>query len=77
MRQIQLGAIPSLVRFGAGAGILFVWTLFEKQIIEPFGIDQFMPFYRVDGICAWDILAITVIAFAFVRLGKRSAMETP
>lgn len=75
MQQVQLGALASLVRFGAGAGIFFVWTVIEKQIIEPFGIYQFMPFYRVDGICAWDVLAIIVIAGAFAMLGKRSATE--
>jgi hypothetical protein len=64
-----------MIRFGAGAGIFFAWTVSERQIIEPFGIYQYMPFYRVEGICLWDILAITVIALVFLRFGKRSATE--
>ena len=65
----------ALVKFGAGAGVFFVWTVLEKQVIEPFGIYQYMPFYRIDGICAWDILAMAVIFAAFVRSERRSGKE--
>jgi hypothetical protein len=73
MQNIRVGS--ALVRFGAGAGIFFVWTVFEKQVIGPFGIHQYMPFYRVNGMCAWDILAITVIFAAFVRSETQSGRE--
>ncbi len=66
----------TLVRFGAGAGVFFVWTVIEKQIIEPFGLYRYMPFYRVDGICTWDILAIAVIFAAFIRSERRSGTKT-
>ena len=77
MQKIQFGALPRLVQFGAAAGIFFLWTGFEKQIIEPLGIHRYMPFYRVEGICAWDILAMTVLAATFVVLNKRSSAHTP
>ncbi|MBV8340398.1 MAG: hypothetical protein JO343_10665, partial [Candidatus Eremiobacteraeota bacterium] len=62
-------------KFGTGAGILFVWALFEREVIERFGIYQYMPLYRVDGICAWDILAIAVIYASFIYLSRPPSSE--
>ena len=76
MHKIQPTSLPGIVKFGAAAGIFFVWMLFEKQIIEPFSIYRYMPFYRVEGVCAWDVLVAILITVAFVRLGKRSSAET-
>ena len=61
------------MRFGAAAGVLFLWTIFEKQILEPTGLYAYLPFYRVQGICVWDIAAIAVIftAFMFARVKER------
>jgi hypothetical protein len=73
MQNLQSNPLAGLMKFGAGAGIFFLWTLLEKQIIEPFGIYRYMPFYRVEGVCAWDVLVAILIVVAFVRLGKRSA----
>lgn len=75
MQQIQFGSLPTLAKFGIGAGILFLWTVFENQVIERFGIYQYMPFYRVGSICAWDIAAITVIYASFIYISRRSARD--
>jgi len=75
MQQIQFRSLPTLAKFGIGAGILFVWSVFEHEVIERFGIYQYMPLYRVDGICAWDILAIAVIYASFIYVSRRSASE--
>jgi hypothetical protein len=75
MRQIQFGSLPTLAKFGIGAGLLFVWSIFEREVIERFGLYQYMPLYRVDGICAWDIAAIIVIYASFVYLSRRPASE--
>lgn len=75
MQKIQFGSLPTLAKFGIGAGIFFVWTLFEREVIERFGIYHYMPLYRVEGICAWDILAITVIYASFVYISRRRVSE--
>lgn len=70
MQQIHFRSLPALAKFGIGAGILFLWTVFEHEVIERFGIDQYMPFYRVGGICAWDILAMATIYATFLYLSR-------
>jgi hypothetical protein len=71
MEKLHYGALPAFAKFGIGAGVLFIWTVFEHEVIERFGIYQYMPFYRVGAICAWDILAITVIIIASIVMSKK------
>ena len=65
-----------LVRLGAAAGVLFLWTVFEKQILEPTGLYTYLPFYRVQGICVWDIAAIAVIFTAFMFAQVKESEES-
>ena len=71
MERLHFRALPTLAKFGIGAGIFFVWTLIETQIIERYGIYQYMPLYRVDSVCAWDVLAIIVIYLTFIYLSRQ------
>ncbi|MGA9945048.1 MAG: cupin domain-containing protein [Candidatus Cybelea sp.] len=53
--------------FGIAAGIFFAWTLVERFAIEPLGIDDYLPYYRVNGMCVWDVFALAVIVLFFAR----------
>ncbi|MGA8099207.1 MAG: cupin domain-containing protein [Candidatus Cybelea sp.] len=53
--------------FGIAAGIFFAWTLVERFAIEPLGIDDYLPYYRVNGLCVWDVFALAVIVLFFAR----------
>jgi hypothetical protein len=64
-------ALSWLTRVGAAAGLFFMWTIIETQFIEPFGLYVFLPFYRVNGICTWDVFAIAGIVAAFALAGRR------
>lgn len=76
IKRIQGGFLHNLTRLGAAAGLLFLWTLFEKQFIEPNRLYNYMPFYRANGMCVWDVLAIAVIAVLFVvALRRESHLE--
>jgi hypothetical protein len=68
--------LDRLTYAGAAGGILFLWTLLEHQVIEPFGLYNYMPFYRVQGMCVWDVGVIALIAAAFL-IAIRPAKESP
>jgi len=44
-------------------------------VIEPFDIYRYMPFYRVEGFCPWDALAIVVIAIVLFRMNAAAPVE--
>ena len=70
MQKIQFAALPVLVKITTGATLVYMWTLFEREIIEPFGIYHYMPFYRVQGFCVWDLAAIIVITTVLIRMSR-------
>ena len=34
MEQIQFGSLPTLAKFGIGAGVLYVWSIFEREAVS-------------------------------------------
>jgi hypothetical protein len=68
MQNVPFRALPNPVKFAVWLSYVAVWVLLERLVIEPFGIDRFMPFYRIQGFCVWDFLAITAITIVLVRM---------
>ena len=68
MQQIQFWALPTPVKISVWLSFIFGWVAFEREVIEPFDIYRYMPFYRVQGFCPWDALAIIVITIVLVRM---------
>ena len=68
MQKVQFSALPTPVKFSVWLSFVFFWVAFERLVIEPFNIYRFMPFYRVEGFCPWDALAIIVITVVLVRM---------
>ena len=75
MRQIQFSALPTAVKFSVWLSFVFFWIAFERLVIEPFNIYRFMPFYRVEGFCPWDALAIVAITVVLVRMNAAAPAE--
>jgi hypothetical protein len=70
IKQNPSVSLDRLTYIGAAAGIFFLWTVVEKQLIEPYGLYVYMPFYRVDGVCVWDILAAAAITAVFLLAAR-------
>jgi hypothetical protein len=70
MTKFHFGSLPIVAKVGVGAGMLFIWILLERVIIEPLGIYHYMPFYRVEGVCAWDVLVTIAISAWIIRFSK-------
>jgi hypothetical protein len=70
MQKIPLSSLPALAIFSIGVSMLFLWVAFEQQVIEPFGIWHYMPFYRVQGFCVYDAAATATISTVLWRLSR-------
>jgi hypothetical protein len=68
LQKVQFSALPTSVKFSVWLSFVFLWIAFERLVIEPFNIYRFMPFYRVEGFCPWDALAIIVITVVLLRM---------
>ena len=73
MQKIHFSALPTAAKIAVWLSFIFAWVAFEREVIEPFDIYRFMPFYRVQGFCPWDALAIIVITIVLVRMNAAAS----
>ena len=62
---------PPIVRFAIWLTFFNTWVLFEETIVDRHGLWEYMPYYRVGRLCAWDIGAMGLLAFAVWWLFRR------
>jgi hypothetical protein len=53
------------------------WVLFEETIVDRYGLWEYMPYYRVARLCAWDIGALALIVWVTVRAFRRTRRASP
>lgn len=72
---------PGIVRFAIWLTFFNTWVLFEETIVDRYGLWEYMPYYRVAKLCAWDIGAMILIGFfvwwAFRRRKARGSDLPP
>lgn len=60
-----------LGRFAIWLTFFNTWVLFEETIVDRYGLWEYMPYYRVGKLCAWDIGAAALLGFGVWRLVSR------
>ena len=68
--MIDFKSLPLIVRLGAVANLFIGWVLFAEFVIDRYGIDRFLPLYRVADLCVYDLAAIGGCVFAWRRLNR-------
>ena len=79
MRELLPAGLPGIVKAAVIVTFFNTWVLFEETVIDRYGLWQYMPYYRVAKLCAWDIGAlalITWITFRALRHIRRPMPET-
>ncbi len=72
MQPIAFHQLPRWVRLAAALTLFNTWVLVAEFVIDRYGLDQFLPFYRYGDVCVWDIAVIIGIAVLFVRASRIS-----
>ena len=65
--------LPGIVKAAVFLSFLNTWVLFEETVVDRYGLWQYMPYYRVAKLCAWDVAAIAVIGWLVSRAFRRLA----
>ncbi len=55
MQRIAFYQLPLWVRLAAALTLLNTWILIAEFVIDRYGLDDYLPFYRYGDICLWDI----------------------
>ena len=68
--MIDFRSLPLIVRLGAIANIFIGWVLLAEFVVDRYGLDRYLPFYRVADVCPYDLAVIAACAGAWWRLNR-------
>ena len=69
--KIPFRNLPSLVQFASFLSLLLAWVLIEELVIDRYGLDRFLPLYRVGAFCVYDAVVVTALIVAWVLAVRR------
>ena len=72
MSPVHFHQLPFLVRLAAALTLLNSWVLIEEFVIDRYGFDKYLPFYRYGDVCIWDIAVLIAVIVMFVSASRRS-----
>ncbi|HEX6065424.1 MAG TPA: hypothetical protein VFZ04_14435 [Longimicrobiales bacterium] len=73
MQKIAFHQLPLWVRMAAALTVFNTWVLIAEFVIDRYGLDEYLPFYRYGDVCLWDIAVIIALVTAFVRASRDPA----
>lgn len=68
--RIAFYQLPLWVRLAAVLALLNTWILIAEFVIDRYGLDDYLPFYRYGDVCLWDIAVIIGLAVLFIRRSR-------
>ena len=57
--------MPLWVRLASALAVLNTWVLIAEFVIDRYGFDRYLPFYRYGDVCIWDVIILAAVAIAF------------
>jgi hypothetical protein len=66
MERIAFYRLPLSVRLAAALVLLNTWILIAEFVIDRYGLDDHLPFYRYGDVCLWDIAVVLGVAGLYV-----------
>ena len=70
MQGIAFSQLPRVVRIAAALTLFNTWVLIAEFVIDRYGLDEHLPFYRYGDLCVWDIAVIIGITVWFLRASR-------
>ena len=66
---METGSSPAgVVRFAVWLTFFNTWVMIEEFIIDRNGWWEYLPYYRVGQLCAWDIGAMVLLGLGVWKL---------
>jgi hypothetical protein len=70
VQPIAFHQLPRWVRLAAALTLFNTWVVVAEFVIDRYGFDDLLPFYRYGDVCLWEIAVILGIVVLFVRASR-------
>jgi hypothetical protein len=65
--RIRFRSLPLSVRLATMLAYFLAWVLFAELVIDRYGLDAYLPFYRVGDVCPYELVVLALLGFAWWR----------
>ena len=69
--ETSVPTMPGIARVAIWLTFFNTWVLFEETVIDRHGLWEYLPYYRVGKLCAWDIGAMALLGYVVWRAFRR------
>lgn len=77
MTKLRFKDLPRAVRVAAATSFFMAWVLFAEFVIDCYGLDRFLPFYRVGDLCPYDLAVVAISRLVDQRAPAMIDPQTP
>lgn len=67
MSRLAVPQLPFWVRLAPVLAVFTTWVIIAEFVIDRYGLDEYLPFYRYGDVCLYEVALIVVLAVAFIR----------
>jgi hypothetical protein len=71
MQTLAFSQLPLAVKIAVGVAFNNAWWSLEEFVINRSQLWKYMPYYKVDDACAWDLAVAVITTFAIWRASRR------
>lgn len=72
MSPVSFSALPLSVRVTTSLSMFMAWVLIAEFVIDRYGLDRHLPYYRYGDICVYDFLAAGLVVLFWVVAHRRA-----
>jgi hypothetical protein len=81
MGTVSFRELPIVVKVATGVAFFTLWMCLEEFVINRSGFWRYMPYYKRDDACAWDLAVFLLIVAGLWALsrarGERTLADRP
>lgn len=70
MGTVSFRELPTIVKVATGVTFFTAWMCLEEFVINRSGVWHYMPYYRKDDACVWDLTVALLIAVGLWTLSR-------
>lgn len=75
MQTLAFSQLPLAVKIVVGLAINNAWWSLEEFVINRSPLWKYMPYYKVDDACAWDLAVAVITTLAIWRASRASTVR--
>ena len=70
MQTLAFSQLPLAVKIAVGVAFNNAWWSLEEFVINRSQLWRYMPYYKVDDACVWDLAVALITTFAIWRASR-------